>query len=257
MPSSAARHPAVTAADVLDVAASISAAEGVDELRQLLETFFLRFGYLGFTFAAVRRVKSLYLHARMLHTWPATIQTNFEQAELFNADPIIIRSRTALEPFVWDLSVYDCSDPIQQELARLRKGTGVSGGLCVPLAEAFEGRSVLFLSGKGFDASAQSVLCITLVAQHMMAKLNLLNRSSASGGSPGGVFQSDGELSARERQVLGWIAFGKSSREVAQIMAISEHTVNDYIASAMAKLNASNRTEAVLRALLTNQIDLS
>ncbi len=57
--------------------------------------------------------------------------------------------------------------------------------------------------------------------------------------------------------LFGWIAFGKSSREVAQIMAISEHTVNDYIASVMTKLNASNRTDAVLRALLTNQIDLS
>ncbi|MGL4438546.1 MAG: LuxR C-terminal-related transcriptional regulator [Bosea sp. (in: a-proteobacteria)] len=41
------------------------------------------------------------------------------------------------------------------------------------------------------------------------------------------------------------------------ILEISEHTVNDYIASGVAKLNASNRTEAVLRALLTNQIDLS
>ncbi len=57
--------------------------------------------------------------------------------------------------------------------------------------------------------------------------------------------------------MFGWIAFGKSSRDVAGIMSISEHTVNDYIASVMTKLQASNRTEAVLRALLTNQIDLS
>ncbi len=41
------------------------------------------------------------------------------------------------------------------------------------------------------------------------------------------------------------------------IMAISEHTVNDHIASAISRLQASNRTEAVMRALLTYQIDLS
>jgi DNA-binding CsgD family transcriptional regulator len=57
--------------------------------------------------------------------------------------------------------------------------------------------------------------------------------------------------------VLGWIAFGKSSREAAIIMGISEHTVNDYIASAITKLGASNRTEAVMRAVLTGQIDLT
>jgi DNA-binding CsgD family transcriptional regulator len=64
-------------------------------------------------------------------------------------------------------------------------------------------------------------------------------------------------LSVRERQVFGWLAFGKTSWDVSVIMSISEHTVNEYIASGVQKLKASNRTEAVMRALLTNQIDLS
>lgn len=40
-------------------------------------------------------------------------------------------------------------------------------------------------------------------------------------------------LTRREREVIRWVAAGKSSRETAMILSLSEHTVNDYIASAV------------------------
>jgi LuxR family quorum sensing-dependent transcriptional regulator len=243
--------------DVFDCARRISAAATLTDLRDTVHAFLRPYGFLGFTFAVVRRVKSLYLHARVVSTWPASSQSQFEQSVLFNADPIILRSRTATEPFAWTNAVYHPGDPTHAMLLSLRQQSGTDGGICVPIAEAFQGRSVLYLSGTGFDTSADSILALRLIAQHFAAHANSLNMPDGDQGRPGGVFRSDRELSPRECQVLGWIAFGKSSKDVALIMGISEHTVNDYIASAVHKLNASNRTEAVLRALLTNQIDLS
>jgi LuxR family quorum sensing-dependent transcriptional regulator len=250
-------YPTISADDLLGCTALMARQATADDLRDCLATFLAGFGFKGFTLAVVRRVKSLYLHARMLSTWSAAMQSSFEQERLFNSDPVIIRSRTALEPFVWDLSIYRTDDPVQVELRDFRKQNFVSGGVCIPLAEAFQGRCVLYLSGDGFAVGERTLLILQLLAQHLCVCFNRLNSLDKTLFIPGGVFQSDGELSPRERQVFGWIAFGKSSKDIALIMAISEHTVNDYIASAVAKLKASNRTEALLRAFLTNQVDLT
>lgn len=56
------------------------------------------------------------------------------------------------------------------------------------------------------------------------------------------------KLSAREIECLRWSAAGKSSDEIAIILNISSHTVVSYLKSAMRKLEAVNRMQAVARA---------
>jgi DNA-binding CsgD family transcriptional regulator len=243
--------------DVLDYAVQFCEAKSLDELRDRAASVFGLFGFRGYSFAVIRRVKNVYLHVLVFSSWPSGPQHTFQQSALFNVDPIIVRSRFTTEPFAWDFSEYDESLPAHREIVAIRQALGVTGGICLPVFEAFHGRSVLYLSGTGFDASHQTLLGFQLMAEHLSNRVNALSLASRAADLPGHVFFSDRDLSPRERQVFGWIAFGKSSREIAMIMSISEHTVNDYIASAMNKLNASNRVEAVMRALLTNQIDLA
>lgn len=54
----------------------------------------------------------------------------------------------------------------------------------------------------------------------------------------------DGELTAREREVLGLIGRGLRNNEVAVQLAISENTVAGYIKSIYRKLGISSRAEA-------------
>ncbi|MNE47978.1 HTH-type quorum sensing-dependent transcriptional regulator VjbR [compost metagenome] len=56
------------------------------------------------------------------------------------------------------------------------------------------------------------------------------------------------KLTAREIECLRWSAAGKSSEEIAIILSISSHTVISYLKSAMRKLEAVNRMQAVARA---------
>lgn len=58
-----------------------------------------------------------------------------------------------------------------------------------------------------------------------------------------------GPLSPRERDCLAQVARGRSSKQAARQLDLSAHTVNDYVASAMRKLGAASRTEAVALAL--------
>ncbi len=56
-------------------------------------------------------------------------------------------------------------------------------------------------------------------------------------------------LSARELEVVRWTAQGKTSVEIGQILALSDHTINAYMMTAMKKLDCVNRTQLVAKAI--------
>lgn len=63
-------------------------------------------------------------------------------------------------------------------------------------------------------------------------------------------------LSPRERDCLARVARGVSSKGIARQLALSVDTINEYIGSAMRKLQASSRTEAVATALALGILNL-
>ena len=58
-------------------------------------------------------------------------------------------------------------------------------------------------------------------------------------------------LTARELEVLLWIARGKSNRDVAEILSLSPRTVNKHLEQIYAKLGVENRTSAAALAMRT------
>jgi len=59
------------------------------------------------------------------------------------------------------------------------------------------------------------------------------------------LFERANELTEREKEVLQWIAEGRTSREVGLILSIAERTVKFHLRNIYAKLNVLNRTQAV------------
>jgi DNA-binding CsgD family transcriptional regulator len=56
------------------------------------------------------------------------------------------------------------------------------------------------------------------------------------------------ELSMREREILTWVAHGKSNTDIGMILDISPHTVGTYLRRILTKLRVSSRTTAAVRA---------
>jgi DNA-binding NarL/FixJ family response regulator len=56
-------------------------------------------------------------------------------------------------------------------------------------------------------------------------------------------------LTARERQVLAELAKGRSNREIARALAVSEKTVKTHVSAILTKLNVQDRTQAALHAV--------
>ena len=60
---------------------------------------------------------------------------------------------------------------------------------------------------------------------------------------------SHGPLTDRESEVLSLLAKGLANKQIAVALGISEHTVKFHVSSIYAKLNVTNRTEAVREGL--------
>jgi len=113
---------------------------------------------------------------------------------------------------------------------------------------------VLNRSGRrGFSSRDRDLL--ELVRPHLsnMYRLSLAFEASAmstpQGMQPGarsGAVKSF-NLTPRERQVLGWLAGGKTNRDIAAILGASRRTVEKHLEHIYDKLGVENRTAAVMR----------
>lgn len=63
-------------------------------------------------------------------------------------------------------------------------------------------------------------------------------------------------LTARETEILNYVAQGYSNKQIAATLNISEQTIKNHVASIMLKLNANARTQAVVIALQKGLISI-
>jgi DNA-binding response OmpR family regulator len=63
------------------------------------------------------------------------------------------------------------------------------------------------------------------------------------------------QLNDREVEALTWVARGKTSAEIAQILGLTKRTIDFHIDNARTKLGAATRTQAVIKAATGRLID--
>jgi len=87
-------------------------------------------------------------------------------------------------------------------------------------------------------------------ADELIAAIHALSQGLIVG-APTLLFESESEplergpLTERETEVLGLLSKGLANKQIAVALGISEHTVKFHVSSIYAKLNVTNRTEAV------------
>ena len=62
-------------------------------------------------------------------------------------------------------------------------------------------------------------------------------------------------LTERQRDVLAWLAQGKTSWKISAILGITERAVNADMKNAARKLDAVNRVDAVAKAIRSHELD--
>jgi DNA-binding CsgD family transcriptional regulator len=103
------------------------------------------------------------------------------------------------------------------------------------------------LAASGTSISAE----LNEIADQVSARADQLEQVAKAPHQHNGVslaskdWQSKRPLTQREREVLCLVAQGKTGKEISDIIKITERTVVSHAGSAMKKLKASNRAQAV------------
>ena len=119
-------------------------------------------------------------------------------------------------------------------------GTAANLRLAVPPPQPVAVHSAWSFTGIGAAASADTPDTIAIAPQRPAQAA-----FSARPGTDRAVFERTNDLTEREKEVLHWIAEGKTSREVGMILLIAERTVKFHLRNIYSKMNVLNRIQAV------------
>ncbi|SIP99147.1 DNA-binding transcriptional regulator, CsgD family [Rhizobium sp. RU35A] len=175
----------------------------------------------------------------IITNWPSELLAHFDQAGLLQSSPILQRLRASTLPFTYSMA----------DIARQRGDTvsfdlfqrfGLTSGVYFPVHDSSGKRGCVSFCGDGVMFTVQQMVELMYLSVHVYQGLAEIRDID--------VRVSD-QLSEREIDCLNWTAAGKTSAEIADILELSEHTVNHYLNRATKKLDAVNRSQAVAKAL--------
>ncbi|MCT2594844.1 response regulator transcription factor [Streptomyces sp. N2-109] len=100
---------------------------------------------------------------------------------------------------------------------------------------------------KDVDPEALAGAIRSVHAGHVLLQPEVAGALLSDGGAGGGG--RGPALTEREREVLGLIADGRSNREIARTLVLSEKTVKTHVSNILMKLDLADRTQAALWAV--------
>jgi DNA-binding CsgD family transcriptional regulator len=174
-------------------------------------------------------------------TWPDELRLAYEAAEVYAGSQLIARIKQSILPIFTEDNLFlgGAGAEARQPVAPYFQQAAIGSSLIYSLYDRNQTQYVLAFSGRESVPERQEV------ASLMLSAVELLD-ACVDGLVP--RIGPKEKLSAREIECLRWSAAGKSSDEIAIILDISSHTVVSYLKSAMRKLEAVNRMQAVARA---------
>ena len=113
---------------------------------------------------------------------------------------------------------------------------------------------------RAFQAGASAYLLKNLLRTELIDTIKLVHgggrRIPAEIAQQIAVHAADDALSARELEVLHAVSQGKANKVIAGELHLSESTVKNHLKNILAKLNASDRTDAVVIAIQRGYIEM-
>ena len=175
---------------------------------------------------------------------PVWVQRYVDQ-DYLRVDPVILGCYTRFHPVDWKRLDWSSRPAKAFRADAVAHGVG-NEGFSVPIRGP-SGQFALFTVSHACDDEAwerfiEAQRRILILAAHWLNGKAL----EIEGGRAPGAARA---LSPREVDALTYLAMGYARGQVADMLAISEHTLKAYVESARFKLGALNTTHAVARAL--------
>lgn len=158
-------------------------------------------------------------------------------------DPIAKELVTTNLPFVWDDVCRSRNlRPIENKIMRQACSAGLAHGVTIPILDISNSTTCVSFCSTYAVRNREHIEYLRQVAYMTVARLNKFNPLRRSP-------QQTTPLTRRQLDCLARVARGMSSRLIANEIGISTRTVDMYIATAMQRLQAATRAQAVQIAL--------
>ena len=183
----------------------------------------------------------------MFNNYPAAWQARYREQGYLGVDPTVHHGMRSLLPVIWSDEVFAPAPELWEEArsfglqvgwAQSSLDANGAGGM-LTLARAGELLSDVELRNKGLRMAWLAQVAHLGMSQCLATRL-----------------LPDGEirLTKRELAVLRWTGDGKTSGEIAEILRISERTVNFHVRNAVAKLGTTNKLSATVKAAMLGML---
>ncbi|WP_081527328.1 LuxR family transcriptional regulator [Chromobacterium violaceum] len=172
-------------------------------------------------------------------SYPSDWLNQYSQENFAQHGPIM-RIHLGQGPVIWEERFSRAKGSEEKRFIAEASSNGMGSGITFSAASDRNNvGSILSIGGKEPGRNAALVAMLNCLTPHLhQAAVRIANLPPAS--------PSNMPLSQREYDIFHWMSRGKTNWEIATILNISERTVKFHVANVIRKLNANNRTHAIV-----------
>lgn len=224
---------------------SLQSVRHPDELAAKVERIVRGLGFDYYRLAIIIPLSHQRPLVRIFNSCPPEWIDRYNRLGLIAVDPVIAAAQAQLTPIRWaELRADDHAMTVMDEAA----GFGLRSGVSYPLHGPRGERGALsFITerhnpGLYIEKAGELAMVIPFVLEAVLRLCRPDDRRTLNG---------------VERECLFWVSEGKRSEEIGIIMEIPERTVNYHLKQACRKLGATNRFQAVARAVQSGEVAIT
>lgn len=222
---------------------SLNTSTTTYDIFRVLKKIAYRYGYSYFIFMRLPENREAKLSdVAIVTNWDPELIKAYDAKLSLSTSPIIERLYDSILPFNWEIGQQigsvDCEN--QSYADELFSNFGMLSGLYLSVSDRNGKRGAFGLSGTRGEPDKNEIKSLLYLASNAFEKLSGIEEE---------VHSVKVKLTDRERECVYWTAAGKTSSEVAQILNISENTINHYLSTAANKLDTVNKAHTVAKAL--------
>lgn len=235
----------------LDFVQKIESLQSYDEICAAISEELAWFGFTCVTSFIMPGPGEPFKKGVRLNTRPQDYIDHYEDKNYVVRDPVITELRNTVRPFSWsDVLKRRNLTRADRRIIEEAREFDVNDGLIVPIVTLSGTLSVFSPCGRNPDLSPGARRAVELISlySHEALKRKLLEQSRHS--------EPHTPLTPREREVMCWVAAGKTDIEIASILSIAPSTVTVHVERSKRKLDAFRRTFAIVKAVRCGEITL-
>ena len=229
----------------------VSQLDDHDLICDEIELELLRYGLTSVTIMKIPGPTELFADSILLNTRPREYTEHYENENYLAKDPVVLELSRTMDAYSWgDVRQSQVLSRKQNHIIDEGREFGATDGFMVPIHSLSGELSIFSTCGEDPDLSKSARAALEILGMYgfeALKRTRLKQRHQAPAYQP---------LTQREREVMQWVAVGKTDDEIAEILSVATTTITFHLQNTRRKLNACNRTYAVVKAIQFGEITI-